>query len=259
MIRYRCGAGLGSLLVLGLACGCSDADRGPGSGLNGNAGEMNGGAGGLGGAPGAGGQGGAAGASLPDAGPDAPACARFVTGVVAHRFGPGQDTNQHLFPGPILGPPRGAGCCEGSLDVVSIGNGGSVTLEFEGSLITDAPGPDFIVFENAFNVGNEPSQVFAELGTVEVSEDGTNFYEFPCTSSAYPYGGCAGWHPVFANADDNAIDPLDPALAGGDAFDLAELGIEHVRYVRITDRADQTGLAGVFDLDAVGIINLECE
>jgi len=48
------------------------------------------------------------------------------------------------------------------------------------------------------------------------------------------------------------------ATAGGDAFDLADVGLAEARYVRITDRGDLGGLAGVFDLDAVGIVNLEC-
>jgi hypothetical protein len=185
--------------------------------------------------------------------------ARFVTGAVSHTFGPGQDIGQALFPTPILGPPKGAGCCQGSLDVVSLGNGGTVTLEFGTSSIVDGPGVDFIVFENAFNSGGDPKLVFAELATVEVSDDGTSWVAFECSANAAPYGTCAGWHPVHANADENAIDPLDPATAGGDGFDLAEIGVARARYVRITDRPDLTGTAGVFDLDAVGIVNVACD
>jgi hypothetical protein len=181
-----------------------------------------------------------------------------VTGVIAHSFGPGQNVGQDLFPAPILGPPRGAGCCQGSLDVVSLGNGGAVTLEFANNAIVDGPGPDFIVFENAFHPGGDVTQVFAELGTVEVSSDGVTFVAFACTAVEAPYGGCAGWHPVHANADTNGIDPLDPATAGGDPFDLADIGVKSARYVRITDRPDLTGFNGVFDLDAVGIVHAEC-
>jgi len=185
-------------------------------------------------------------------------CARFVTAVTSHEFGPGQDDGQLAFPAPILGPPRGAGCCAGSLDVVSLGNGGSVTLEFGKTLVTDGPGADFVVFENAFFVDGDETQPFAELATVAVSEDGATFVDFPCTASAAPFGSCAGWHPVLANADENEIDPLDPASAGGDAFDLADLGLAQARYVRITDRPDQMGNAGVFDLDAVAVVNALC-
>ena len=118
---------------------------------------------------------------------------------------------------------------------MSLGDGGSVTLGFGASAIVDGPGPDFIVFENAFQVSGDPGSVFAELATVEVSDDGQTWFTFPCTASAPPYGSCAGWHPVYANPDENAIDPLDPAVAGGDAFDLADAGLGIARFVRIRD------------------------
>lgn len=183
--------------------------------------------------------------------------ARFVTAAVATAFGPGQSVGQDRHPEPILGPPRGAGCCEGSLDVVSLGNGGMVTVEFAGNGIVDGPGPDFVVFENAFFVGGDEALPFAELATVEVSEDGVNWHAFPCVASSPPYGTCAGWRPVFSHPD-NGIDPLDPSVSGGDPFDLADIGVESARYVRITDRADQQGQGGVFDLDAVAIISPAC-
>ncbi len=185
-------------------------------------------------------------------------CSHFATGSPAHEFGPGQNVGQLAFPAPVLGPPKGAGAEQGSLDVVSIGNGGSVTLEFAGASIWDEPGPDFIVFENAFFAGGDPQKPFAELGTVAVSEDGETWTEFPCTATEAPYGSCAGWHPVYANPDQNEIDPLDPETAGGDAFDLAEIGVESARLVRVTDRVDLIGAAGVFDLDAVGIVHASC-
>jgi hypothetical protein len=188
----------------------------------------------------------------------AAACSRFVTEVVDHAFGPGQSTGQDRFPEPILGPPRGAGCCSGSFDVVALGNGGSVTVAFGRTVIVDEPGPDFTVFENAFNASGDPTQPFAELGTVSVSEDGETWVEFPCTATAYPYGSCAGWHAVFANADQGGVDPLDPAVSGGDLFDLADIGVERARYVRIVDRPDLDGFDGVFDLDAVGVVHAAC-
>jgi hypothetical protein len=64
---------------------------------------------------------------------------------------------------------------------------------------------------------------------------------------------------VYANPDANAIDPLDPAVSGGDLFDLADLaadgGPSEVRYVRIVDRAD---VEGDFDLDAIGVVHGRC-
>ncbi|MEO6599234.1 MAG: hypothetical protein ABIQ16_05130 [Polyangiaceae bacterium] len=184
---------------------------------------------------------------------------RFATSVESFHAGPGSDFGQADLPQIVLGPPKGLGDDRGSLDVATLGNGGEITLGFAPSGIVDGPGPDFIVFENPFYVaGSDPPQPFAELGTVEVSDDGQNFQAFPCTASEAPYGSCAGWHPVYANADKNSIDPSDPAVAGGDPFDLADLGVGHARYVRITDRVDLTGLNGSFDLDAVSIVHAEC-
>lgn len=185
-------------------------------------------------------------------------CARFVVSALDHEFGPGQNVGQAAFPAPILGPPKGAGETKGSLDVVALGNGGHVTLAFGGTRIVNGPGPDFIVFENAFWAGGDPNAPFAELGTVEVSADATSWSAFECAAKAAPFGSCAGWHPVYANAESNEIDPLDPSVAGGDAFDLEAVGLSEARYVRITDRPDLEGLDGVFDLDAVGIVNAAC-
>jgi hypothetical protein len=180
---------------------------------------------------------------------------RFATRVVATAFGPGQSFGQDQLPGIVLGPPRGGGSAQGSTDVASLGDGGSITLGFDGAIV-DGPGPDFIVFENPFAVGGNLDDPYAELATVAVSDDGETWTSFPCTATAPPYGSCAGWHYVYANADTNDIDPTDPAVAGGDAFDLADIGVVHARFVRITDRPD---LPTVFDLDAVSIVHGACD
>jgi hypothetical protein len=184
--------------------------------------------------------------------------ARFATHVVSHSFGPGQSAGQDRFSSLVLGPPKGGGADQGSTDVVSLGNGGWIVLEFAGNEIVDGPGADFIVFENPFQIQGDPSSVFAELGTVAVSEDGVTWSSFPCTAQHAPYGECSGWRVVYANPDTNQIDPTDPAVAGGDAYDLAELGVHAARYVRITDRADLGGMNGVYDLDAVSIVHPRC-
>lgn len=240
--------------VLTSACGGGD-----GNGDGSLSGESMGAGGGAGAAAGGAAAGGVAGAMGGEAGAGAASgCARFVTGVLTHHFGDGQNTGQNRFPEVIYGPPEGGGCCTGSLDVVSLGNGGTISVEFGESEIVDGPGIDFTVFENAFYAGGDPDQVFAELATVEVSADGETWHAFRCDAVAAPYGSCAGWHPVYANATSGNVDPLDPQVSGGDGFDLAEVGLERARYVRITDREDLVGAAGVFDLDAVGIINVEC-
>jgi hypothetical protein len=181
----------------------------------------------------------------------------FADAVVDHAFGPGQDVGQDRFPELVLGPPQGAGDGAGSTNqVVSLGDGGFVELSFGVHGIVDVAGPDFIVFENAFFVGGDPENPYAELGEVSVSQDGTDWVAFPCTTREYPYDSCAGWHPVLANAESNALDPTDVDVAGGDAFDLADVGLPWVRYVRIDDIVDEKQLT--FDLDAVAVVHPGC-
>ncbi|MCE9624961.1 MAG: hypothetical protein K8R69_05840 [Deltaproteobacteria bacterium] len=161
------------------------------------------------------------------------------------------------FPDVVLGAPKGGGLQTGGFDVLSLGQGGTIVLK-SAAAILDGPGKDFIVFENAFYAGGNPLAPFAEPGEVAVSQDGTHFVAFPCASGNRDemYPGCAGVHPVLANADTNSIDPLDPAAAGGDAFDLHDLGLAWARYIRIRDLSEGGGgnSAG-FDLDAVSIIH----
>lgn len=154
------------------------------------------------------------------------------------------------FPHVVLGPPRGGGGRAGSLDVLSLGSGGSIVLEFQGVEIVDGPGADLVVFENPF----ESSQgLFVETGVVAVSEDGRVWHEFPCDArnAAGGFPGCAGVAPVLSNPT-NGIPPASPG-AGGDRFDLGTLGVRRARFVRIRDSLanEAEGTSGGFDLDAV--------
>ena len=180
---------------------------------------------------------------------------RFASRVVEVSFGDGQKFGQDQFPDNILGGPRGRGPNQGSLDVVSLGDGGSIVLGFSGAVIVNGPGPDLLVFENPFFIGGDEANPLAELGRVAVSDDGETWFEFPCSASSYPYGSCAGWHPVLANVDDADAEPFDPAKAGGDPFDLADVGLEQARFVRIVD---VEGDDAAFDLDAIAIVHAAC-
>lgn len=179
-------------------------------------------------------------------------------------YNAGQGGTDDLLPGIVLGPPYGLGQSAGSLDVVSLGNGGSIVVEFVDNKIVDGPGADFTVFENAFN--SPGLGVFTEVGVVAASEDGTTFVEFPHGAGGQDLSGMAGRTPVYANPDTNDIDPRDPAVSGGDQFDLATIGLTSARFLRITDPGasiDDIGnhfpTPGVgksgFDLDAVIAIN----
>ncbi|NUO48480.1 MAG: hypothetical protein HOV80_06455 [Polyangiaceae bacterium] len=177
--------------------------------------------------------------------------------VVSTEYGPGAGFGQSSMPDIVLGAPVGTGDMLGSLDVVTLGNGGSITLAFGGA-IQDGPGPDFIVFENAFYAGGDTEAPFAEIASVEVSEDGETWTAYPCTATETPFEGCAGWHPTYAGTDPS-IDPHDPETAGGEAFDLADVGLSSARFVRIIDRADLEGFDGFFDLDAVALVHWACD
>ncbi|MEI9948806.1 MAG: hypothetical protein WDO74_07435 [Pseudomonadota bacterium] len=170
----------------------------------------------------------------------------FASDVLSHAFGGGQNFNQASgFPALLLGPP----VADDPTAVVSLGNGGWVVLGFAGNAIVDGPGVDFTVFEN-------PLPRFKELATVAVSDDAEHWTEFSCSAAqnASDFGWCAGVGVVHSSPS-NGIDPLDPAVSGGDHYDLADIGVTRARFVRITDRVDLSGPAGVFDLDAVAIIH----
>jgi hypothetical protein len=158
------------------------------------------------------------------------------------------------MPGVVLGAPDGAGTSMGSLDVVSLGVGGEIVIEL-GSEVVDGDGVDLLVFENAFFAGGDPSAPFFELGEVSLSDDGVSWTSFACDVEAFSTSHCAGWHPVLSSRE-NGISPLDPAVAGGDPFDLADVGLKRARYVKIRDLSAGGGppTAG-FDLDAIAIVH----
>ena len=170
----------------------------------------------------------------------------FITEVIEVEFGEGAGFGQDQFPTIIYGPPLGGGENSGSLDVVSLGRDGYIIVGFD-QLITDGNGPDIIVFENVF-IG------WYETGIVSASMDGDTWFTWDCSpeDSDNEYPGCAGASPSLSHPD-NCIDARDPSIAGGDAFDLADLGLSEARYIRVTD----SGFSGPggFDLDAIAIVN----
>ncbi len=195
--------------------------------------------------------------SVRDAGVDTSALP-FARSVTAFDDGDGAGFGQDAMPGVVLGPPRGGGLEGGSTDVVSLGVGGTIVVGFGDYTIVDGPGPDFVVFENAFWVQGDPSDVFFELGEVSVSDDGETWHTYPCDADATepPWTGCAGWSPT--RPFDPFDLPLTPDRTGGDAFDLADLGLDEARFVRIRDLSTEgvPPTAG-FDLDAIGLLHVD--
>jgi hypothetical protein len=205
----------------------------------------------------------------------------FPDRVVEFRPGDGGGFNAELLPDIVLGGPRGGGLASGSTDVLSLGSGGVITLEFAHSLVVDGPGADFTVFENPFlpAAGPVTGPPFAEPGQVLVSADGFDFTPFPCAMAdvGNNFPGCAGVFPVLADADDPLAPPatvpttvpitsligvplpaIPPPGSGGDSFDLSEVGLRAVRFVRIVSGPGRPpGGAGKtgFDLDAIAAVN----
>ena len=191
-----------------------------------------------------------------------------VESIERVNFGAGAGVGQDDSLGAIAGGPRGGGLLGGATkSVLSLGEGGEIVLSFGDVDIIDGPGPDFIVYENPFLLA--PFQSFAEPARVGVSATGiaeADFVDFDCDVSVtlgdaeqerWPFPGCAGVRPVLANAETNCLDPTDPEIAGGDAFDLSALSIARARYLRLKDasgvRLGQSSRG--FDLDSVVLIN----
>jgi hypothetical protein len=208
----------------------------------------------------------------------------FVDDVVSFTVGEEGGFNLTQLPGVVLGAPFGAGLFTGSTDVFSLGKGGVIDLVFQDNLVYDGEGPDFTVFENSF-LTLEPGLIsgppFSEPGRVSVSQDGATWYTFPCALDIAegPYHpGCAGVYPVLSDGTastphasfetDVLLENLVglPALsiplpdgAGGNSFDLADVGLVWAKYVRIEAAEFVDGPSGPgtygFDLDAVVAIH----
>ncbi len=206
----------------------------------------------------------------------------YADEVVSYTQGINGGFNANLLPAVALGPPAGLGLWVGSLDVVSLGREGSIVLRFVDNVIVDGPGADFTVFENSFMLiegDGYSAPPFAEPGRVKVSQNGTDWEEFPCTltAAAEPYWpGCAGVYPVFSNfgltpppphpsipsttpiealVDQDSFTFQAPPGSGGDSFDLEDVGLAWVRYVKIETttfeaRSATLGQSGP-DIDAV--------
>lgn len=165
-------------------------------------------------------------------------------------------------------------------EVVSLGDSGVAIVSFVQALY-NGPGPDFAVFENAFQNPADKEEAFMELAFVEVSSDGKHFFRFPATSNTPTATQVRG-------AGDYMNARLVHNLAGkylsqyGTPFDLEELkgteglDVDRITHIRIIDvigsvgsvgSKDQSGQlindpyptpfgTGGFDLDAVAALHM---
>lgn len=182
-----------------------------------------------------------------------------------YTFIPGQVQNVGqstlYYPINIFGPPSIDATREVAEvrpeEILSIGMGGEIIFGNKNIEILDLDGPDFTIFENAFELSFKNS-VFAEPAIVSVSQDGINWFTFPYNLDSLT--GVAGTKPTNGGSDIS-----NPQVSGGNSFDLRELGLDYARYIKIKDTTqyildrpnhifyDPT-LSG-FDLDAVAFLN----
>lgn len=173
---------------------------------------------------------------------------------------PGASTGMFADPALAIDGVRGGGTTVGSTDVYSLDftDRPSLVVRWSGRRVTNGPGADLVVFENAFRISSSGDAYFMDPIVVSVSLDGTRWVELPhrylaSDPSTYSrriedWEGFAGVTPVLVNDDTNPMSYFD-AMAGGDAFDLDELASDGdageirangLRFVRLTSASLET-------------------
>ena len=128
---------------------------------------------------------------------------------------------------------------------ISLGHSGEITLKVaNGGYIADGAGFDFAVYENPFRFGEGKVYLeFAAVGVAMVDKDDAYVW-FPCDPAAGVTLNCSG---------------MVPTDEGGDRFDLATLGIERIRFIKIRDVGTNFSNFGKntegFDFDAIELLN----
>ena len=178
---------------------------------------------------------------------------------------PERFTGEGVFPSAVtvFNSPFGAD------EIVSIGEGGSLTVQFN-TPVTDDPdnlfGIDLLVFGNAlFAFGGsgvgDPAGIFSEPGIIEVSVDGVAWFTVidALADDLFPTEGYRDLTDPFAttpgSVESNFTQPVDPALnladfsgltyaqvleiyngsGGGAGVDIGVLGLSEISFVRITN------------------------
>jgi len=198
-----------------------------------------------------------------------------------------------FVPGNITGPPDGRGTfapASAQTEVASlharVGAGGSVVVEFTNNIVELGSGADFTVFENVLFVGGNASQRFMEPALVWVALFEGEWFRFPIDIVPPAAGRPLNlmdpfyYNKGFAGRNGTTgADPTNPAASGGDSFDVNELAIPEltwIRFIKIQSTGDNAmsddfggdpvrhsstfnALRGDrssgFDLDAVSAVN----
>ncbi|MDD8043136.1 MAG: hypothetical protein PHC78_05135 [Verrucomicrobiota bacterium] len=202
-------------------------------------------------------------------------------------------------PSLALGPiAETAHPLNGSLQVVSIGQGGHLTLAFETPVENHLGQPDFIVFGNAFYSNAVERVQFQEPGWVEVAVDhngnGTPDPDEPfylLAGGMLPHPGTPPEFPLppeYSGSVDHALlpttgycdvtptcgtgdptipdDPLTPGLtegsAGGDAFDLdwaVDAAGAHISLTQVDFIRIHNAFAGTQNIGSPGTSSTEVD
>ncbi|MEM9066533.1 MAG: hypothetical protein AAGB51_13695 [Planctomycetota bacterium] len=170
----------------------------------------------------------------------------------------------------------------GSDETVSIGEGGSLTLGFDQTVLDDPNNPfgiDLLVFGNSFfgldfGSGLATGAIFSEGGTIELSENGVDWFEvvgveadglFPTLGYqdvTEPFPSTAGsvltdFHtPVDPNLDVTGMTIVEIAAAyngsgGGAGIDIGSTGLSAVNFIRFSNAI---GSGVTPEIDAVSIV-----
>jgi hypothetical protein len=151
-------------------------------------------------------------------------------------------------------------------DVVSLGNGGSITIAFGHPVLNNPSdveyGVDLLVFGNSFfatdweNDGRIIGTYF-EPAKIEVSQDNITYYEIAdiFADALYPYTALAG---DFVHATPSGIEYMDRQPAdveadflggcGGAQVDISNAigaSLDWITYVRVTDIAGDSTIADI--------------
>jgi len=187
---------------------------------------------------------------------------------------------------PVYAPFR-------AFELVTIGNGGHLTVKFSHPVANDKNNPygiDFIIFGNASQstaggldwANGNPENfgvaggVANEPGIVSVSQDGGIWYEFTSGPYADDFAPTASYkwdrdNDVWSDELD-PTRPIDPCIsaadfagqsladmidaydgsAGGVGFDLEDVGLDWILYVRISD---DPGSSATTEIDAIADVS----
>ncbi len=185
-------------------------------------------------------------------------CSPFATEVVDYSPGPSQyqqiqdpvekEYYLSLYMDPLkaLGRPYGISPrVPSNASVVTLGDGGSITLAFDHDVMDDSKNPggyDFIVFGNAIFVGGNPAYRWQEPAFAEISQDGVNWFLIlpePLPSELKPLNAYGNSSAVLRNYGD--YTPTMPLPANRTAEE----------FYAVPDRQSAQGVAALLDIDTV--------